>query len=605
MKAIKNILLMMVLAFMSASIAYADNMQDAKRAVSLREYQKAYSIYYKLSKNNNAEAQYRLASMYKSGRGVSENIDSAKYWYDKSARNGYVKAQYSLAGLYEEYGEIKKSNYWYMQAAKKGDRRAQKKIIELSKDDVLDKNENHYAMLERAIIKRDYQLIDELLSKKLNLNKANKYGKTPLIIAVEQADIKSVKKLLMKSVKIDHKDVYGDNALLIAARLGAADIVNSLVLAKAKVNTRDKLGNTSLMLSASNGDKRSVLVFLKNKAALELRNKSEKKAIDLASQNKHADVVALLASHGSKVTVKDKPKNNKTLASLKQIRSMRSADKTKDQAYVGWSDLMIASWLGQSVVVAKLLKINPGAINDQDNEKHSALSRAVIKGNAKVVAQLLKAGANTELKHKSGRTALLWAVEAEHIDVLKLLLDGGANINALTNLGDGALHLSVTDKSASIGKLLIKYSVNINEQNKNKEKEKTNKNKNSMAIYDTLRDMAISFKFTPGERINESELYATLGVSRTPIREAMQKLVSDNILRWERNKGFFCRTLEGKEIFDLYQFRRLIEAEVVHPKFDEEDFNRLKKQQLESVKAQEKQPVPIANMVYSRLLYIS
>jgi DNA-binding GntR family transcriptional regulator len=95
------------------------------------------------------------------------------------------------------------------------------------------------------------------------------------------------------------------------------------------------------------------------------------------------------------------------------------------------------------------------------------------------------------------------------------------------------------------------------------EKEKTNKNKNSMAIYDTLRDMAISFKFTPGERINESELSATLGVSRTPLREAMQKLVSENLLRWERNKGFFCRPLEGKEIFDLYQFRRLIEAEVV------------------------------------------
>ena len=92
---------------------------------------------------------------------------------------------------------------------------------------------------------------------------------------------------------------------------------------------------------------------------------------------------------------------------------------------------------------------------------------------------------------------------------------------------------------------------------------KNNKNKSSITIYDTLRDMAISFKFTPGERINESELSATLGVSRTPLREAMQKLVSENLLRWERNKGFFCRPLEGKEIYDLYQFRRLIETEVV------------------------------------------
>ena len=92
---------------------------------------------------------------------------------------------------------------------------------------------------------------------------------------------------------------------------------------------------------------------------------------------------------------------------------------------------------------------------------------------------------------------------------------------------------------------------------------KTTKQKSSTAIYDTLRDMAISFKFTPGERINESELSTALGVSRTPLREAMQKLVSENLLRWERNKGFFCRPLDVKEIYDLYQFRRVIETEVV------------------------------------------
>lgn len=48
---------------------------------------------------------------------------------------------------------------------------------------------------------------------------------------------------------------------------------------------------------------------------------------------------------------------------------------------------------------------------------------------------------------------------------------------------------------------------------------------------------------------------------------------------------------------------KLMEEKLLRPKFDSIDFDRLKKQQLESVKAQEKQPVPIANMVYSRLLY--
>jgi zinc protease len=48
---------------------------------------------------------------------------------------------------------------------------------------------------------------------------------------------------------------------------------------------------------------------------------------------------------------------------------------------------------------------------------------------------------------------------------------------------------------------------------------------------------------------------------------------------------------------------KLMEEKLMHPKFTQEDFDRAKKQQLEGVKAQEKQPTAIANVAYSRLLY--
>lgn len=52
------------------------------------------------------------------------------------------------------------------------------------------------------------------------------------------------------------------------------------------------------------------------------------------------------------------------------------------------------------------------------------------------------------------------------------------------------------------------------------------------SVYSTLRDMAISYEFKPGERLSESELALRLGVSRTPVREALTRLVAD---------GFCCR----------------------------------------------------------------
>jgi DNA-binding GntR family transcriptional regulator len=83
------------------------------------------------------------------------------------------------------------------------------------------------------------------------------------------------------------------------------------------------------------------------------------------------------------------------------------------------------------------------------------------------------------------------------------------------------------------------------------------------SVYKRVRDMAIAFNFKPGDRINEVHLAKELSVSRTPLREAMQQLVSEKLLRWERNKGFFCRDLDEKEVLDLYEYRGLLEEQSI------------------------------------------
>lgn len=84
-----------------------------------------------------------------------------------------------------------------------------------------------------------------------------------------------------------------------------------------------------------------------------------------------------------------------------------------------------------------------------------------------------------------------------------------------------------------------------------------------LSVYQRIRDMAIAFRFKPGDRINEGQLAKELNVSRTPLREAMQQLVSEKLLRWERNKGFFCRDLDEKEVSDLYEYRTMLEEQSI------------------------------------------
>ena len=78
--------------------------------------------------------------------------------------------------------------------------------------------------------------------------------------------------------------------------------------------------------------------------------------------------------------------------------------------------------------------------------------------------------------------------------------------------------------------------------------------------YGALREMAIEFSVKPGERLNEVELAGRLGMSRVPVREAMNRLVSEGLLTAVPNQGFSCRRLSASEVAWLYEVRGDLEA---------------------------------------------
>lgn len=78
--------------------------------------------------------------------------------------------------------------------------------------------------------------------------------------------------------------------------------------------------------------------------------------------------------------------------------------------------------------------------------------------------------------------------------------------------------------------------------------------------YDQIRRMTVTFQLRPSERLNEGPLCKHVGVSRTPLREALNRLASEGFLRSVAGQGFFCRDLNPDEIYQLYQLRKVIEA---------------------------------------------
>jgi DNA-binding GntR family transcriptional regulator len=79
-------------------------------------------------------------------------------------------------------------------------------------------------------------------------------------------------------------------------------------------------------------------------------------------------------------------------------------------------------------------------------------------------------------------------------------------------------------------------------------------------IYHQLRQMAMNYQFRPGESLNETDLAASLNVSRTPLREVLNRLVAEGLLEFVPRRGFSGRPLEAKMIYDLYEMRSGLEV---------------------------------------------
>ncbi|MGA7793364.1 MAG: GntR family transcriptional regulator [Candidatus Acidiferrales bacterium] len=78
-------------------------------------------------------------------------------------------------------------------------------------------------------------------------------------------------------------------------------------------------------------------------------------------------------------------------------------------------------------------------------------------------------------------------------------------------------------------------------------------------VYESMKGLVVSYALKPGERVNEVEHSKQLGVSRTPLREALNRLGTEGLLDFIPKRGYFCRNLNPKEIFDLYELRKAIE----------------------------------------------
>lgn len=110
------------------------------------------------------------------------------------------------------------------------------------------------------------------------------------------------------------------------------------------------------------------------------------------------------------------------------------------------------------------------------------------------------------------------------------------------------------------------------------DQKKENKSLTSL-IFDKIREDILNDRYSSGEKIVEAKLAEELGVSRTPVREALKQLELDGLVENIPNRGVIVKGISIQDIHDIYTIRMAIEgiaAQWATERMDDEELAELK-----------------------------
>lgn len=82
----------------------------------------------------------------------------------------------------------------------------------------------------------------------------------------------------------------------------------------------------------------------------------------------------------------------------------------------------------------------------------------------------------------------------------------------------------------------------------------------SSQVYHQIKGLILRNQILPGQKLHHQELSERLGVSRTPVREALTRLVQEGYASLLPNRGFICKDIGMQEAEELYDLREALEA---------------------------------------------
>lgn len=320
-----------------------------------------------------------------------------------------------------------------------------------------------------------------LLSAGANPNTPLRGGETPLMLAARTGKLPPVQALLSRGAAVDARDRHQQTALMWSAAEGHVAVVEALLAAGADIHATLDSGFTPFFFAVREGQTAAVLRLLQ--AGIDVQAtmapkrgnvKNQTSALILAVENGHFELAATLLKSGA--DPKDQRVGYTALHALTWVRKPIRGDG--DPPPIGSGKLT-------SLELAKLLVSHGADVNARHTPKHAGGSRLNRAGATPLVLAaeasdlpfmklLLTLGADPNLPNEQRSTPLLAAAgvgvlgdgdesagtEEEAIQAVRLLLDSGANVNDVDDLGNTAMHGAAYQSRAKLVPALQEWGAN-------------------------------------------------------------------------------------------------------------------------------------------------
>jgi ankyrin repeat protein len=327
---------------------------------------------------------------------------------------------------------------------------------------------------------------------------AAKGGETALMAAASSGNLEFVKFLIDKGADVHAKDLYGGTVLMSAASQPKIEVLKFFIDKGLDVKTKNNKGDTTLMSAASHGNL-EVMKFLVDRGVdVNAANKDGGTALtSVAGSDKNLNVYKFLIDRGADVNAKSKDgvtalMRNSTAGNLEALKFLidKGADVNAKGEH-GESALLFAT-IADRLEAMKLL-VNDGAdVNGQGSTGYTPLMEAARSGHLEGVKFLINNGADVNARDERGRmvvqsadlqmeipfdggtdldartmvgsTALMAAVEAGNLEVVKVLIAKGADINVRCRSGETALSLASADNKPEIAQYLQAHGAKLSDE---------------------------------------------------------------------------------------------------------------------------------------------